>query len=798
MLVKAFLSHHSADKDIVRPIADNLTRLQCYFDEQSFESGVTFDESIQAGLSDSLIFVLIIGKETLGREYVKKEISLAKELYQKSLLRTVLTFIISDDVDLTQIPTWMKKIKYEISTDVSYITRSIQSKIDSISTSANSAIIGRDADSSDFEALTLDKNKKNNVYFFSGLSGIGRKTFSKHILKTKLSLPIALIVDIKPGDGPLEVAFNIRDKYDIESKEDEKLLYIAMCSKNMDEKNDFLIAVIKSAVSRREAIILDDQGGLFKIDGTTNEDIIKVLNKVSLEKNLPVFVVTKRTPSIDLRFKHLHLRALTQIASKILLTQLTQKAESSAEDLDTIVNVCNGYPPSIQYSAELIERYGVDKALIEKIKKSSFSIFADYLNDLQITDEAKQLLVLLIRYSPLSIAMISEYMRSEAGKVFDIVSNLIDNSILEVVHGNFYEISKPIEYNVTKLLEGEINTLDHARMAAVLQGVLERCGNQIKLRLLFERLLTRSKLFSNVKYNKADMFSFTSDILRMAQDEYNDKEYKKAIEYSEIVINEDANSSEAFEIIIKSHIHDDNFKTAEEYIERYKKFGRPQSIHFLEGFLSRYDNKIDLAIKSYNFALENGYRGASIHRELAQCYILLPNDNLALKHAQIAYEMNDNNIFILDIYANALSRTGQQDAARGVIEKMLKIQESDFTLLRASVFEFARSNYSAAYSFVMRAVKIAQKPTFELCFQAAMCCLEHQDDISGARDIYKQITEKFKNKRPDVQSALLMRIYIAEKNSEAAKLIYNKIKNSSTLTVVNVIRNLSSRNLLPL
>lgn len=795
MLAKAFLSHHSADKEIVRPIANNLTRLQCYFDEQSFESGVEFDESIRICLEQAQIFVLILGRETLGREYVQKEIALAKELYENNRIENILTFIIADDVQLSDIPGWIKKIKYIISEDTEYITRTIQSKIDSINKTQGSMIIGRDIDLSEFEGMALDGTKKNNIYFVSGLDGIGRKTFSEHILKTKLSLHTALSIEVIGGDGPIEIAFNIRDRYYIESKEKEKILYNNSSKLTLENKIPFLIETLKHSHNINEAIIFYDKGGIFNIDGSIDEDIISMFEGISKEKNLPVFIVTRRSPSLELKFKSQHLRPLSASASTILLKQLTPSVSIPSEDLENIVNRVAGYPPSIQYAASLIERYGVSQGILEKIK-NSFDICSSFLKDAQLCDEEKDILSLLSRYCPLSIAMIAAFIDYEESKVFSFISNLIDNSILEIVDGNFYEISKPLEYNISKLLTTKISDIDHKKMEKVLHDVLEKCGDDIKLRILFERLLTRAKLFSNTPYDNANMFSFASDILFMAQAAYNDMNYKKAIEYAKIAISELPKKSEGYEVLVKSFVREDEFENAKDYIRRYKKIGKPHSIHFLEGFLKRYDNDFNSAINSYKLALENGYRGASIHRELAQCYILASDNEKALLHAKKAYQINESNIFILDIYANTLSRNGKTKEARSIIDRMLSIQETDFTLLRASIFEFTQENYKKSYELVYKAINIAKKLTFELCFQAAICCIECEE-IDSARTSYDYIQKTFKNKRKEMQNALLMRIYISEDNKDAAALIYNEIQCSKYPGVINIIKNLSARHLLP-
>lgn len=65
-MVKAFLSHSSADKDVVRQIKNKLQRFWTYFDEDCFEPGEDFRTAITARLSDTNLFVWFVSKNSLA------------------------------------------------------------------------------------------------------------------------------------------------------------------------------------------------------------------------------------------------------------------------------------------------------------------------------------------------------------------------------------------------------------------------------------------------------------------------------------------------------------------------------------------------------------------------------------------------------------------------------------------------------------------------------------------------------------------------------------------------------------
>ena len=74
VMIKAFLSHSSRDKDIVRKIKNKLTRVWTYFDEDCFEAGEDFRDAIVSRIETSNVFVLFASKNSLSSDWVKYEL----------------------------------------------------------------------------------------------------------------------------------------------------------------------------------------------------------------------------------------------------------------------------------------------------------------------------------------------------------------------------------------------------------------------------------------------------------------------------------------------------------------------------------------------------------------------------------------------------------------------------------------------------------------------------------------------------------------------------------------------------
>ena len=110
-MAKAFLSHSSKDKPLVEKIAKQLGRNNCHYDSLTFEAGEKTIEEIFRSLEDTDIFVLFISDYSLNSEWVKKEITHAKVLSNRSLIERIFPLIIDKNITHkdSRIPDWIKK-----------------------------------------------------------------------------------------------------------------------------------------------------------------------------------------------------------------------------------------------------------------------------------------------------------------------------------------------------------------------------------------------------------------------------------------------------------------------------------------------------------------------------------------------------------------------------------------------------------------------------------------------------------------------------------------------------------------
>ena len=105
----AFISHRSTYKDFVRKIVDTVKRDNCVVDEFDFYPATKTMDEIVRNLNHAPIFVLLISKDALESEWVKFELSKARQLYDAGVIKEFLPFIIEEGVKLEDLPLWITR-----------------------------------------------------------------------------------------------------------------------------------------------------------------------------------------------------------------------------------------------------------------------------------------------------------------------------------------------------------------------------------------------------------------------------------------------------------------------------------------------------------------------------------------------------------------------------------------------------------------------------------------------------------------------------------------------------------------
>lgn len=313
-MIKAFISHSSAQKDFARELVKELGRDICVFDEYSFEAGTrTMDEIIRT-LNDCHIFILLLSEEALASDWVKKEIMLSRDLIEASLLDRFQPFLIDDRIDHTHkdIASWIKK-DYNLQqfTKPLLLARKIKETIRELSWTKYPYIkekelffIGRKSELGEIETKYYDGNGRDKkVIIASGFTGVGRKRLLLKYIEDNLSKNKTyepLLVEMGEHANIEDFILQLNDKilkYSI-----DELLELIKGSK--DDKLSLAISLINDISNANEKIIIRDLGACVLSDGRINTWFMDVIKHPNLEDRLCMFLTSISKPifSIERNF----------------------------------------------------------------------------------------------------------------------------------------------------------------------------------------------------------------------------------------------------------------------------------------------------------------------------------------------------------------------------------------------------------------------------------------------------------------------------------------------------------------
>ena len=213
-MIKAFISHSSAQKEFAQELVNTIGRDYCKIDCFDFEPAYKSIDEIFKAIDSCTIFVLLISKEALASSWVQKEIYKAKDELTSGQLEQFWPYIIDSSLKLDDVPSWMAKdecfnLKYFVSPEM--LRKDIEQKIRRLIWRENpnimareTTIIGRSIENEAFEDKRFsNRGRSLRGLIISGRNGVGKDAFAKQCLyklgKPKEIEPYRISLDVKEG-----------------------------------------------------------------------------------------------------------------------------------------------------------------------------------------------------------------------------------------------------------------------------------------------------------------------------------------------------------------------------------------------------------------------------------------------------------------------------------------------------------------------------------------------------------------------------------------------------------------------
>lgn len=449
---KIFLSHSSKNKDLVREVFNRIA-VYAYFDEASFDSGDNFFEVIERCINNTSIFVFFASVESLESTWCQWEENLALKNMIKQQIDKIIVFIIDDDTDISCLPDFLKNEKISKKLSAEQMATIILDNFFSIQ-NLDFPYFGRQEAEQFFQRQIYQKMIKGgipNLYVVQGLLGIGRRSFIKKKMIPSIQNICKNISEIEINDGEdfdsLFAKTSIWAHHipieEIKSKLSEL---------SLDKIKEQIIENIFSLRRSRFLPCFIDNGGIFQDNGKFSPCISFIVDYAKKNPDFFCAFVTSRRIRLQEResFIEISINALSNDDMKGLITTImySDGITFSSQEMDNVISMIKGYPPSVFILRNEIKKYGKDLILncSQDIINYQMNRLIPYIRSLAINNIEVKILKLLSFYSPLNIQLIFRIIGNSSATV-TLLFGLIEKSIIEIHESNEsteYQLSPPL------------------------------------------------------------------------------------------------------------------------------------------------------------------------------------------------------------------------------------------------------------------------------------------------------------------------------------------------------------------
>lgn len=785
---KIFLSHSSKNKDLVREVFNRIAPY-AYFDEASFDSGDNFVEVIEKCINDTSIFVFFASVESLESTWCQWEENLALKNKIKQQIDKIIVFIIDNDTDFSHLPNFLKDEKISKNLSVEQMVTTILDNFFSIQNS-DIPYFGRQKSEQFFQREIYQKTSNGsipNLYAVQGLLGIGRRSFIKKKMIPSIQNICKNISEIEINDGEDFDSLFAKTSMWAHPISIERIK--SQLSKlSQDKKKEQIIQNILSLKRNRFLPCFIDNGGIFQDNGKFSPCISFIVDHAKENHDCFCAFVTSRKicrQESD-SFIEIPINALSSDDMKSLITTIMypEGITFSTQEMDNVISIIKGYPPSVFILKNEIKKYGKDLILSSSQNIINYQInrFVPYIGSLKINETEAKILKLLSFYSPLNISLILNIIGNSPATI-NLLYKLIERSIIEIHESNEsteYKLSPPL-LDAVKKLYGDVNVDDLNYYSEKILVYIKEKNNDLNA----FRLLAKIAFATNNNYLKEKTIMFLQDMVAVIRQKYTNEEYDYIINICDNSMQLISKNLTILILYIKALIHDEKYEKAQRILDNPPDLLPRKELFYLKGFCARKQHDYKEAITNYEYSKELGRTESSIYRELAICYFYQNDMDNAVPAIENAIAMDKYRTpQILDYAIRIYLRLGEISYAETLLEER-KIAEGEtnfYYLIRKAECETKKGQTDKAIESINKAIQIKSN-NFSAYFMAVIICIEG-NQLKMAHDFMTKINNKFKSKNEDKTLLNSMICYAEKKYKLAYKMLkeqYSKDPRHTTL-----------------
>lgn len=744
-MAKAFLSHSSKDKELVEKIATQLGKNNCHYDKLTFEAGnVTLDE-IFKGLDDTDVFVLFISNDALESEWVQKEVTQAKILNSDKKIDRIFPIIIDKNVthkDL-RIPDWIRK-PYNLKLfdnpviilkKIRQLLRESNFKKYAHLREINDLFVGRNDIMQEFERklINIDNTKPTCIIASSFFEGMGRRTFLRNgLVKTRIIdkwyEPVPISISAKESIEDFLYKLNF-----VEAT--PEIFNRDFASEDLQTKIELGRKYIKKFADTNEILFVIDEGSVVLPNHTLVGWFKEIISAPELQNQICICLISKFKPYGPYIKKlgnilNFQVDELSREDTQTFFIQYLNiiKQQLNSDNIRYFLQYLKGIPGQIIYAANLIESMGVmsAKSYVNDIEEFDELRALSILEFLKDDNLSIQMLIALSRFEIISYDLVYKIF-GESEEVYKSIQKLFDLTL-------FFPVSSTHDYlklntsisdyiNRSKL---ELNQNISEKIKEVAKEAIQKPLELDEYSDYSEFLFTLENL---IRENKSipSKFLIPSFILKSIIKEYNDRNYKKVVQLSTRLLQNESKFD--YQIVRETiiwlclaycRIQDDKF------FNSIKFFDNPNNeslidYHFLLGFYYRNGDKMDEAERHFLSVLKIDENHSRTKRELVNVYLRKGEYMKALNWAKENYNRFKTNILHIQAYFTCLIKKNDKtifdlEMLKELLEhasKSLDKKAQDvYRQMNAEYDFYIQGNFDKAVSTLKESLKINSNDYF--------------------------------------------------------------------------------------
>jgi len=678
-MAKAFLSHSSADKELVRKIAKQLGVQNCVLDEITFDAGSKTLDQIFNELDKTDLFVLFISDKSLESPWVKKEINRAKNNISADIIHRILPVIIDKKIthEDSRIPKWIAKpynLKY-IGNEVILLKkinqglREINFKKNKYNEEIERNFVGRNEQMEKFESSinNLENWMPTCIIAYNFFEGIGRRTFLKNALK-KVNIvdfsyqPIFISIDAKESIENFIYKLNT-------IKQDDSIIEYDFSEETLESKINIAKDLIKEFVAFKEIIFIIDDGGIILPNTQIVEWFNSLLNDSDFDNQLAFCLISKYRPneiklkkekkSLVFRIPELSVPDSKNLFIKLL--NIYNLENIKIEEKQFFVDHLNGIPSQIIYAVNQIAINLPDaKRNINEIVQFSDTFTSTVVNHIKENELAYEIIIFLAKNEVFSLDLISKIFGDNKNTT-NAIQTLYDLSVFNFMFSS-YEYVKLNSYisdyiNRSKL---SLNPIYEEKLSTVIKGLLKEDLDDLLKNDYTEFIITIQTMLENEQKIPKKYF-IPALIIKNIIKEYDKGNYEYVIKIClQLLQTKNYDEQLVWETnyrLALAYARTRNQKFFD-YIGYFKNETNNLDYYFLLGFFYRHDKNREKALEYFFKALDVYPEHSISKREIVNIYLNKGQYREALSLAKDNYEKKKTNIFHIHSYFISLIRQG--------------------------------------------------------------------------------------------------------------------------------------------